>query len=487
MIGRVADRLLAAAVRGAEAARRRAAARPGSAVRARLRALEDQVGPIGPFLERGGTRGAWLVHATVRAELPVRHEVEATARDVAEEGAEAALARVVGLPRSRRVVRLLQDAVLVDVEHTCRTELATGIQRVARLTTRAWAASHDVTLVRWTDDHRALRVLRAEAAARLLGRPVAPGEAGADEEAVVVPLGGTYLLPELAVERRRTDRIGALAACSGLRTGAIGFDCVPVTSAETTAPGMGGAFAGWLSAVREIDVLAAISRSAASEFDGWVQMVRESGLPGPQVVAVPLPVVPLDGPPAGEDEVRRHLAAGDEPLVLCVGSHEPRKNHLALLHAAELAWREGTRFRLVLVGGNAWRSEAFEERVAELVEDGRPLTSLRALDDRLLAGAYRAARAVVFPSLTEGFGLPVAEALAVGTPVLTAGYGSTAEVATAGALLVDPRDDTALHEALRRLLLDDDLRDRLVAESAALPHGSWQAYADALWRVLPTP
>jgi glycosyltransferase involved in cell wall biosynthesis len=88
----------------------------------------------------------------------------------------------------------------------------------------------------------------------------------------------------------------------------------------------------------------------------------------------------------------------------------------------------------------------------------------------------------VFPSLHEGFGLPVAESLALAVPVVTSNYGSTAEIAReGGCLLVDPRNDDAIAAAMRKLLTDDHLHARLLAECLARTPRSWADYADELW------
>jgi glycosyltransferase involved in cell wall biosynthesis len=92
---------------------------------------------------------------------------------------------------------------------------------------------------------------------------------------------------------------------------------------------------------------------------------------------------------------------------------------------------------------------------------------------------------VLFPSLNEGFGLPVAEALASGTPVVTTRHGSTAEIAEGGgALLVDPRDDHDLADAVGRLLEQPDLHAELRRQAAARPQRTWDEYARDLWTVL---
>jgi glycosyltransferase involved in cell wall biosynthesis len=276
-----------------------------------------------------------------------------------------------------------------------------------------------------------------------------------------------------------------MAEFSGSTAAVIGFDCVPLTSAETTAYGMSGGFAWNLAAVARMDRVAAISSSAATEYRGWRQMLPGAGLRGPEITAIPLPVEAADPSVEVLAEARELLLSRDLPMVLVVGSHEPRKNHLAVLHAAELLWRDGVPFALTFVGGNSWNSDRFFARLAELQANQRPVRSLSALPDRLLWAAYRLARCTVFPSLNEGFGLPVAESLASGTPVITSNFGSMRELASGGgALLVDPRDDHDLARALRGLLTDDELHRRLSKEAQALPVRTWDEYAAEAWRYL---
>jgi glycosyltransferase involved in cell wall biosynthesis len=214
-------------------------------------------------------------------------------------------------------------------------------------------------------------------------------------------------------------------------------------------------------------------------------MLGSIGLPGPDIEAVPL-AVSVPAPSRRDlDEARDLLSVGHLPIVLSVGSHEPRKNHLALLRAAEILWREGVLFTLALAGGHSWRRGAFDTELDRLERAGRPIQTLVAIPDRLLWAAYRVAYCTVFPSLHEGFGLPVAESLASGTPVITSNFGSMLECARfGGALLVDPRDPKDLSRALRRLLGDRELRDRLANQSANLPRRSWDDYAAEVWAFL---
>lgn len=432
----------------------------------------------------------WLALAVLTSRLPDETTVVEVTRAGEFDGATPlaeAVQRLTAVDELDRRVRV-DDSVLVDVAHTVSTPLMTGIQRVARETARRWIERAGTTPVSWTPGFTAMRELTPAEHELLVS-----GRASADELApgpddvltVVVPWRGTYLVPELGAEPGRTGALLALARFSPNRTGSIGFDLVPITTAETTQLGFAAVFARNLAAVRYFDGVAAISQAACTEYEGWRSMLGAVGLAGPAIRSVPLPVHAAEPTPEDDARARQHFQIGELPLVLVVGSHEPRKNHLAVLHAAELLWREGHRFSLSFVGGNAWGSDAFQAQLATLVRAGRPVDSRRGLSDGELWAAYRLARFTVFPSLNEGFGLPVAESLAVGTPAVTSGFGSMLEIAVeGGALTVDPHDPHDLADAMRVLLTDDERLARLEREALARPRRTWDDYAHEVWECL---
>lgn len=448
-----------------------------------LAALDTLLGPADPS-------SVWLALSVLEGELATTVDVRRTVRAIRLDGVGAALgtrpartARDWLLRERPAEVRVVTGAVLVDVEHTARTGLATGIQRVARETVKRWSRDHDITLVGWTSDHRCLRPLDAQEVTKALTGTGGSSTGGAD--VVLVPWQSTYVLPELSPERDRNERIAALAQYARSRTGVIGFDCVPITTAETTALGVSEAFAHNLAAVRHLDRVSTISEAAAVEYRGWRSMLGSVGQAGPDILVDFLPAEVPETTPAALETARDQLTVADLPMVLCVGSHEPRKNHLALLHAAELLWRDGVQFNLVLVGGRSWNDWRFRDALSEAQARSRPVEAVTTMSDDVLWAAYRLARCVAFPSLNEGFGLPVAEALACGTPVVTSGYGSMAEIAAAGgALLVDPRDDRSIAGGLRRLITGDDEHARLADAARARPRRTWDDYAAAVWSTL---
>lgn len=436
----------------------------------------------------------WLALATLTGVLPDTTTVIETSRySEFDDGRSLwdAVAEYTTDESALWTVRIVTDSTLVDVMHTATSDLRTGIQRVVRETAGRWIRDHEKTTlaVAWTNHFQSIRELSAVERHRVLD-PDLPHEtvtAVKTQPTVVVPWRTTYLLPELGVEVPRTSRLAALAEFMPGRTGVIGYDMVPVTSAETTVPGHPDVFARHLVAARRFDVIATISQAAGHEYEGWRDSLSAIGVTGPRIVPVSLPVEIPEPDPESLAEAEVAFRPGRLPVVLVVGSHEPRKNHLAVLHAAELLWRDGLNFSLSFIGGHGWSGEEFSRRMAQLQAAGRAVDTRSGVPDRLLWEAYRVARFTVFPSLNEGFGLPLAESLAAGTPAVTSNFGSMREIAEdGGALMVDPHDDHAIADAMRTLLTDDAVHARLTAEAqarAARPR-TWDDYAAEVWDVL---
>ena len=184
-----------------------------------------------------------------------------------------------------------------------------------------------------------------------------------------------------------------------------------------------------------------------------------------KVPAEKIDVVPngLGTPPAqhwlSEDELRRRHGLGARPYVLTVSAKRPHKNLVRLLEALALIPRE-LRPILVLPGYATPHEQELRECSARLglAADTRFLGWVSGEE---LEGLYRHARCFVFPSLYEGFGLPVLEAMARGVPVACSDRGALAEVIDGAALTFDPDQPRAIADAIERLLVDPAERDRL--------------------------
>lgn len=191
-----------------------------------------------------------------------------------------------------------------------------------------------------------------------------------------------------------------------------------------------------------------------------VHVVHEAPAP----MFKPIPSGPLLE--ASRDRLRRLYQTPDR-FVLYVGTIEPRKNLARLLEAfARLS--PAPPHHLLLVGQRGWKDEAIYAAVERLDLAGR-VRFLGFVPDEDLAALYNLADALVFPSLYEGFGLPVVEAMACGAPVITSNRGALAEIAgsssggRACAELVDPTDVASIQAGLERVMGDAERRAELRA------------------------
>jgi glycosyltransferase involved in cell wall biosynthesis len=157
--------------------------------------------------------------------------------------------------------------------------------------------------------------------------------------------------------------------------------------------------------------------------------------------------------------------------VLGVGTLEPRKNLERLIEA--WAGMQSEEYELVLVGSIGWDAGAILRRARR-----RRVRLLGYVNDDDLVALYSLCEAFCYPSLYEGFGLPVLEAMAAGAPVITSSVSSLPEVAGDAAVLVDPRDAQAIRAGLERVLSDARERERLrIAGRARAAQFSWDQTA----------
>lgn len=213
----------------------------------------------------------------------------------------------------------------------------------------------------------------------------------------------------------------------------------------------------WRKTVHWADRIITISHHSRGEIE------EHFGIPAERIEVISLGVDERWFHPLPADLSSRIATELDLPerYFLFVGTLQPRKNVERLLDAHQaLPASVRDNVPLIIVGRAGWQCQALVDRLRE----GAARPAVRWLrhvaDDQLLTVMQRAT-ALVFPSLHEGFGLPVLEAFAAGVPVITSDSTSLPEVAGDAALLVDPRDTTAIATAMERLVEDEMLAQSL--------------------------
>lgn len=147
--------------------------------------------------------------------------------------------------------------------------------------------------------------------------------------------------------------------------------------------------------------------------------------------------------------------------ILAVGTIEPRKNLISLFRAyVRLPLNLQNQYPLVIAGGKGWNDSAIFKTVHELGIE-RKINFLGFVSDEVLGKLYKEAAVFVYPSLYEGFGLPIIEAMQFGTPVITADTSSMPEAAGNAALIIKPKNINAIAKAIENILIDKKLRHQL--------------------------
>lgn len=382
--------------------------------------------------------------------------------------------------------------LLLDLSHTSHTRARTGIQRVARSLLHALGAeaapvTHDPhagawrTLAAWERENLAATAPAAKRgaqwplAARLRGRT----QRLLGRSAPALPASSGLLVPEVfspAVARALPE---IFAATPGPRV-AIFHDAIALKFPELTPAKTVARFPAYLAELLAFDGVAAVSEdSRGALLDYWRWLGARTP---PPVETIPLGV---DLAQAGAALATADAgAAANEatPVVLCVGSIEGRKNHLALLDACEQLWARGERFALQLIGlAQPQTGAAALERIRTLQAAGRPLRYDGPVGDAALEAAYARCTFTAYPSLIEGFGLPVLESLARGKPCVCSGKGALGEATRdGGCVALESVDARAIAAAIARLLASRDELNRLAAAARARTFKPWSRYAAEL-------
>lgn len=396
------------------------------------------------------------------------------------------LARHEDLGEVGDAVRGFRAKVVIDISNSSRDPANSGVVRVTRRLARTLQETIDPFFVVW-DAHGGRYVWPTREEFKILGgfngpvlrssHPLSPSF----ENRIVFPGGGEddwLLMPESKPEAAfRTIRNWAHGR--GMRVAAIFYDSIPLLRPDLCNDEVRTTHRDYMQGLADCDVAVPISAfSAMCLRKFWEdEAIDSEGVLIPNL---------LPGEFGGSERTPR-LESKPGVRMLCVSTLEPRKNHRNLIQAClllderhpELDWS------LTLIGNRYQGAFEIADYVQDVASRNPRIRWLGIVDDATLDEEYRAAAFTIYPSVMEGFGLPIVESMWHGKPCICSREGVMAELARDGGCLTTKVEDVeALYQSISKLATDDNLREHLTDEACKRTLKSWDDYAGELLQSL---
>lgn len=402
--------------------------------------------------------------------------------------------------------------IYVDCTQTLARPVSTGIPRVVRNIVRHGAlvaAAHGAVLVpvrfQWGrfvpvpvgpegllrptgPEHPVARRLRKMLVPRTLVRKASRLAARLRDHAPTSPeiafgSRAVLLLPDSSWGEEFWEAIDA-ARAAGTRLGVVQHDFIPLRHPELVPPKSTAVFRRWMQAtLTRADFVLAVSETVARETRAELLALGRAEVAKRHVATFRngsdfcTARQPWGVRPTVRASLRRFLAAGPAAPLLTVGTIEPRKNQAILFEAFRSVQAKDPTARLLVLGMVGWKGQGVATAMRRHPAWGDGILHVPDASDAELHHAYRHARALVFPSLAEGYGLPIVEALAAGLPVLASDIPVHREVGGGHCAYFDPHDAAGLAARLRTFSRDGSKAGARIRPDL-LP--SWTAAAERI-------
>lgn len=362
--------------------------------------------------------------------------------------------------------------IYIDITELARNPVRTGIQRVVRQLLRNWPV-HGQLIPCIFDALRTVPVVLAVEAYELLldadeaVRRRSPKEIAAAVEAViaakpVVPVPyeqATIFLPEVFFERLRAKFYAWFAAHTGDRLYALAYDFIPYLEPELIGVKRGGQLMYYLQVIQTVSKIGFISARTRNDYSS--RIVRDLERGGP--------VFPLG---ADAWTAQRQRFSSERRAFVCLGSIDGRKNQHLIVRAFRQMWADGLDADLVMIGDFFETKSGMAQEIMAAKEEPR-FSHFTSIPDEEIAALMQRARATLYLSSVEGYGLPPVESLASGVPVIAAAsVPSVAELAPAGHIRIHETSPASIADAVLRMM-DDAEASRLWDEAAGLVLPTW--------------
>ena len=388
---------------------------------------------------------------------------------------------------SQRFISILEEVsnplnhlglVFYWVDHTAIYPKNSGIQRVTRGLARALIEiGVKLIPIKWNEDNQRFYYPSEDELFHLARwNGPQPSEWSPWIDPAQATANDWILIPELTSYLQRTSLtdIKQYATVHKLRIAGIFFDAIPYKMQEMYPSEASYAHEQYMRGLNEFDLIMPISQFSRLDLISYLSatLLRTHSLEDRiQSCVLPGEFLESDRIMNIKDDVPSVIK------ILCVGTVEPRKNHLILLQAfSRIKEQTNKQIELIIVGNKS--NPELADQVQKYIDTVPGIRWEKFVNDTQLRKMYAECDFTVYPSMEEGFGLPILESLWYARPCICRNYGAMAEVAKGGGcLMVETADPKALADAILRMIEDDMLRLKLAEEAVNRSFRTWHDYA----------
>lgn len=291
-------------------------------------------------------------------------------------------------------------------------------------------------------------------------------------ELSIIP-GVVFLIPEIPIYDNHLSILRCMSNFAGIEINSIFYDFVPLFHSWSVHQGNKARYLIYLSMLFSSSKIFAISSLVREQIELVMAAFR---LERTEYSSKPLEILSLDLPPGVKPAAENEFTK-DPDLIVMLGSLEPRKNHTQFFDALEILNNKGIEFKAKIIGSAGWNNEQLLKRIFQLQTMGIDLERITKADDDKIRETVGSAQVLVQVSEAEGFGLPVVEALALGTRVIVSNIRPLVDIKNKDISIVELGDSNGLARMLEEHLANPELISKCKYQGP-----SWKDWQDLLFK-----
>lgn len=374
--------------------------------------------------------------------------------------------------------------LFIFVDHTLTCGVNTGVQRIVRGLSKSLSTHKNIVFVEWNEANKTFYSISDSKRKSLLSKfnysdkinTSEPLNSGHIEIKPNPMLSSWLIVPEVPYLGNKSVRLSDIlksAAKLRLKTGALFYDATPIIDKSFIKESVKNHSA-YMRSLNLFDLVFPISKFSSGYLASFLSFDQNIIQTSIRTIEIPSENIICSA------NKRSKKAIIKEPYVLSVGSITPHKNSLLLTEAFDLLSTNTnfSKFKLVFVGNI---DPSISRKFSNALKQNPNIIYLGNIDDEKLTNLYQNSLFTIFPSTSEGYGLPIIESLKFNKPCICFNQGAPFEVAQKGGCLpVDTTDSIKLSEAIKLLFLDEQLRDNLIKQTKKINFINWEDYTNNL-------